>query len=122
MEVPRQEACAFSIVVVIWASLLKATLYFCVCTQILLLPLTLGSRAIVFEPSRPLACNIRLISDLCLVLCYDIYRHTLISIMYPACMITVHDRKSRALHQSIGKEKKDPNPKDITRGDNNVGP
>src|SRR3954471_15605867 len=39
-----------------------------------------------------------LISDLCLVLCCDIYRSTLISIMYPACMITVHDRKSRALH------------------------
>src|ERR1041384_2225266 len=45
-----------------------------------------------------LVCNISLISDLCLVLCCDIYRSTLISIMYPACMITVHDRKSRALH------------------------
>src|SRR3954469_4553752 len=44
-----------------------------------------------------LACNIGLISDLCLLLCCDIYRSTLISIMYPACMITVHDRKSRAL-------------------------
>src|SRR3954467_7626600 len=30
----------------------------CVCTQILLLPLTVCSRAIVFEPSWPLACNI----------------------------------------------------------------
>src|SRR3954471_5438472 len=38
---------------------------------------------------------------LCLVLCCDIYRDTLISIMYPACMITVHDRKSRAL-QPLG--------------------
>src|SRR3954464_9195566 len=46
-----------------------------------------------------LACNIfSLISVLCLVLCCDIYHSTLISIMYPACMITVHDRKSRALH------------------------
>src|SRR3954463_16729090 len=44
-----------------------------------------------------LVCNINLISDLCLVLCCDIYRDTLISIMYPACMITVHNRKSRAL-------------------------
>src|ERR1041384_1019326 len=33
------------------ASLLKATLYSCVCTQILFLSLTLCSRAIVFEPS-----------------------------------------------------------------------
>src|SRR4051812_5013366 len=48
-----------------------------------------------------LVCNINLISDLCLVLCCDIYRSTLISIMYPACMITVHDRKSRAL-QHLG--------------------
>src|SRR3954465_6907718 len=38
------------------ASLLKANLYPCVCTQILLLPLTLCSRAVVFEPSWPLAC------------------------------------------------------------------
>src|SRR4051812_34349941 len=29
------------------------------------------------------------------------YRSTLISIMYPACMITIHDRKSRALHESL---------------------
>src|SRR3954468_22716073 len=41
-----------------------------------------------------LVCNINLISDLCLVLCCDIYRSTLISVMYPACMITVHDRIS----------------------------
>src|SRR3954465_13375911 len=58
LEVPRQEAspfdhCCFC------ASLLKATLYSCVCTQILSLPLTLCSRAIVFEPSWPLACNIK---------------------------------------------------------------
>src|SRR3954466_7884434 len=37
---------------------------------------------------------------LSLVLCCDIHRSTLISIMYPACMITVHDRKSRALQSS----------------------
>src|SRR3954470_9470894 len=48
------------------ASLLEATLYSCVCTQILLLPLTLCSRAVVFEPSWPLACNIKLV--------YFIYR------------------------------------------------
>ena len=41
-------------------------------------------------------CN--LLSLLSLVLCCDIHRSTLISIMYPVCMITVHDRKSRALH------------------------
>src|SRR3954471_23961597 len=42
-----------------------------------------------------LACNIRSLSYLSLVLCCDIYRSTLISVMYPACMITVHDRISR---------------------------
>src|SRR3954469_21349763 len=39
------------------------------------------------------------LSYLSLVLCCDIYRSTLISIMYPACMITIHDRKSRALQR-----------------------
>jgi hypothetical protein len=34
--------------------------------------------------------------------------------------LTSKDKKVES--QSIGKEKKDPNPKDITRGDNNVGP
>src|SRR3954470_22249573 len=48
-----------------------------------------------------LVCNIRLISDLCLVLCCDTYRSTFISIMYPACMITVHDRKSRVLQTGV---------------------
>src|SRR3954469_2210874 len=51
----------------------------------------------VFGSSDPWFVIFSLISDLCLVLCCDIYRSTLISIMYPACMITVHDRKSRAL-------------------------
>src|ERR1043165_9558850 len=47
---------------------------------------------------RSLVCIIcNLLSLLSLVLCCDIYRSTLILIMYPACMITVHDRKSRAL-------------------------
>src|ERR1041385_7241415 len=55
LEVPRQEASPFRSVV-ICASLLKATLYSCICTQILLLPLTLCFRAVVFEPSWPLAC------------------------------------------------------------------
>ena len=55
-EVPRQEACAFSIVVDFCASLLKANMCTRVCTQILLLPLTCVSRAVVFEPSWPLAC------------------------------------------------------------------
>ena len=45
-----------------------------VCTQILLLPLTLVSRAFVFEPSRPVACNIKLILFyMCLELCCDIF-------------------------------------------------
>jgi len=34
--------------------------------------------------------------------------------------LTSKDKKVES--QSIGKEKKDPNPIDITRGDNNVGP
>src|SRR3954464_9149419 len=51
--------------------------------------------------SDPWLVILYLISDLCLVLCCDIYRSTLISIMYPACMITVHDRKSRALQTSL---------------------
>src|SRR3954470_12669025 len=60
LEVPRQEvspfrSCCFC------ASLLKATLFSCVYTQILLLPLTLCSRVVVFEPSWPLACNIKLV-------------------------------------------------------------
>src|SRR3954470_6999797 len=53
LEVPRQEAspfdhCCFC------ASHLKVSLYSFVCTQILLLTLTLCSRASVFEPSWPL--------------------------------------------------------------------
>src|ERR1043165_7946678 len=55
LEVPRQEASPFQSCCVC-ASLLKATLFPCVCTQILLLSLTLCSRAVVFEPSWPLAC------------------------------------------------------------------
>src|SRR3954471_23775450 len=60
LEVPRQEASPFRSCCVC-ASLLKATLFSCVCTQIRLLPLTLCSRAVVFEPSWPLACNIKLV-------------------------------------------------------------
>src|SRR3954464_4700882 len=52
LEVPRQEASPFRSCCVC-ASLLKATLFSCVCTQIRLLPLTLCSRAFVFEPSWP---------------------------------------------------------------------
>src|SRR3954470_7086201 len=55
LVVPRQEASPFRSCCVC-ASLLKATLFPCVCTRILLLPLTLCSRAVVFEPSWPLAC------------------------------------------------------------------
>src|SRR3954462_13257181 len=65
LEVPRQEASPFRSCCVC-ASLLKAPLFSCVCTQIRLLPLTLCSRAILFKPSRPLACNIYLV--------YFIYR------------------------------------------------
>src|SRR4051812_43527570 len=54
LAVPRQEASPFRSCCVC-ASLLKAPLYPCVCTQIPLLPLTLCSRAVVFEPSWPLA-------------------------------------------------------------------
>src|ERR1043165_6242185 len=60
LEVPRQEASPFRSCCVC-ASLLKETLYSCVCTQIPLLPLTLCSRAVVFVPSWPLACNIKLV-------------------------------------------------------------
>src|SRR4051812_27832147 len=52
---PRQEALPFRSCCAC-ASLLKAALYPFVRTQILLLPLTLCSRAIVFEPLWPLAC------------------------------------------------------------------
>src|SRR3954470_7338831 len=51
----------------------------------------------VFGSLRSLACNIRSLSYLSLVLCCDIHRSTLISIIYPACMITVHDCKPRVL-------------------------
>src|SRR3954465_15524139 len=57
----------------------------------------------VIGSSDPWLVILYLISDLCLVLCCDIYRSTLISIMYPACMITVHDRKSRVLHHGSGR-------------------
>src|SRR3954469_22435035 len=50
-----------------------------------------------FGSSDPLFFIIVTFYLLSLVLCCDIYRSTLISIMYPACMITVHGRKSRAL-------------------------
>src|SRR3954467_12468548 len=63
-----------------------------VCTQILCL------YNLCIRILGSLACNIIPLSYLSLVLCCDIHRSTLISIMYPACMITVHDRKSRALH------------------------
>src|SRR4051812_8387645 len=55
-EVPRQEASPFRSLLIICASLLKPTLYSRVCTLILLIPLTLCSRAVVFDPSWPLAC------------------------------------------------------------------
>src|SRR3954463_13305859 len=55
LAVPRQEASPFRSCCVC-ASLLKAPLYSRVGTQIPLLPLTLCSRAVVFEPSWPLAC------------------------------------------------------------------
>src|SRR3954466_11903737 len=71
LEVPRQEASPFRSVV-ICASLLKAILYPCVCTQILLLPLTLCFRALVFEPSWPLACIKQLVLFLFVELCCDI--------------------------------------------------
>src|ERR1043165_5694083 len=60
LEVPRQEASPFRSSCVC-ASLLKAPLFSRVCTQILLLPLNLCSQAVVFEPSWPLACNIKLV-------------------------------------------------------------
>jgi hypothetical protein len=51
----------FDLDVVVFASLLKAPLSNYVRTQILLLLLTMCIRAYVFEPSRPLACNINLV-------------------------------------------------------------
>src|SRR3954464_9719551 len=71
LEVPRKEASPFRSVD-ICASLLKATLYSRVCTQILLLPLTLCSRAVVFETSWPLAYIKQLVLFLLLELCCDI--------------------------------------------------
>src|SRR3954471_22418188 len=52
LAVPRQEASPFRSCCVC-ASLLKAPLYSRVCTQIPLIPLTLCSRAVVFETSWP---------------------------------------------------------------------
>ena len=37
-------------------------------------------------------------------------------------VLNLTSKDKRAESQSIGKDKNDPNPKDITRGDNNVGP
>ena len=37
-------------------------------------------------------------------------------------VVNLTSKDKRADSQSIGKEKKDPNPIGITRGDNNVGP
>src|SRR4051812_28523728 len=54
LEVPRQEASPFRSCCVC-ARLLKVALYSRVCTQVILLPLTLCSRAVVFEPPWPLA-------------------------------------------------------------------
>src|SRR4051812_8730978 len=71
LVVPRQEASPFRSCCVC-ASLLKATLFPCVCTQILLLPLTLCSRAVVFEPSWPLDCTKQLVLFLFVELCCDI--------------------------------------------------
>src|SRR3954465_4704697 len=89
LEVPRQEVSPFRSLL-FCASLLKAPLYSRVCTQILLLPLTLCSRPFVFQPSWPLACNIKLVYFIYrVVLCLP-YRESLISVVYPACMITVH--------------------------------
>ena len=90
-EVPRQEASPFRSLLIICASLLKATLYSRVCAQILLLPLTCVSRDVVFEPSWPLACikQLVIIFIIRVVLWYS-YRGTLFSIVYPACMITIH--------------------------------
>src|SRR4051812_49100967 len=56
----------------------------------------------VFGSSDPWLVILYLISYLSLVLCCDIYRSTLISIMYPACMITVHDHTSRVLQRCYG--------------------
>src|ERR1041384_7454523 len=53
LEVPRQEASPFRSCCVC-ASLLKATMFSGVYSQIPLLPLTLCSRAVVFETSWPL--------------------------------------------------------------------
>ena len=71
-EVPRKEASPFRSCCHVCASLLKAFLVLCVCTQILLLPLTLCPRADVFEPSWPLACNIKLVLFSFIELCCDI--------------------------------------------------
>src|SRR3954469_14963397 len=50
-EVPRQEASPFDRCCLFVLALLRQPCIYCVCTQILLLPLTLCSRAFVFEPS-----------------------------------------------------------------------
>src|SRR4051812_28033867 len=49
------------------------------------------------DPCDPWLVIFRSLPYLSLVLCCDIHRSTLISIIYPACMITVHDCKPRVL-------------------------
>ena len=50
--------------------------------------------------ATPLSCNILVYPFVSSVVLWYYHRDTLISIMYPTCMITVHDRKSGALHPS----------------------
>ena len=71
-EVPRQEACAFSIELLLFVLAFLRQICIRVCTQILLLPLTCVSQAVVFEPSWPLACIKQLVLFLLLELCCDI--------------------------------------------------
>ena len=61
-EVPKQEACAFSIDVVICASLLKEKhVYLCLYSDTIASANFCVARAVVFKPSWPLACNIKLV-------------------------------------------------------------
>ena len=93
---PGRRPHLFDRVVMFVLAFLRHILYFCVCTQILLLQLTLCSWAVVFEPSWRLACNMKLELFLFIELCCDIPTVTPWSRSCILRVWLVHDRKSGA--------------------------
>src|SRR3954463_10019015 len=71
LEVPRREASPFRSLLIFVLAFLRHPCILVSVLRYLLLPLTLCSRAILFEPSRPLACNIYSLFILFIELCCD---------------------------------------------------